>query len=106
MQMYIQSHFFSECRTFTISRTFNSHVMNTAYSTAYLELGECMYWCFDVEGCYTFFHDEDTNMCKLYVSCGSDCNIVSTVLYNTYTVYVRTCIEGKNNPLVLLLGGI
>lgn len=85
---------FSDCRTFTLAEYRNRYVVDTANNTAnYMSRGECFIWCFDVQGCLTFFHDDNSNICQLYTSCGTSCNTAVSISSN-HRVYTRHCEDG------------
>lgn len=90
----VTSHSFSDCRIFTLAEYRNRYVVDTANNTAnYMSRGECFIWCFDVQGCLTFFHDDNSNICQLYTSCGTSCNTAVSISSN-HRVYTRHCEDG------------
>jgi len=87
---------FPDCRVFTLEEFPYTYVneADTTWNRVTTTYGDCFIWCFDTQGCYTFFFDGNLNMCKLYTHCGTNCALLYTG-YSNQRVFIRRCHDRK-----------
>ena len=76
----------ADCQLFQLLEYTNKKVSATPNKEIIATIGECVHYCFEFAGCYTFAYGN--GICKIYTDCGFSCDLVYSA---SSTAYKRNC---------------